>query len=312
MTFDVLAIGNPVYDIIITPYVRSGRRVLSGCSVNALLALRRLGFTKLALVGTVGRDFMSQIKRELRHYGITHFTLIEAPETGGFELVYDERGNRELKVLGIAGHITEHDIPDEYLDTKYILLGPILNEIDLGLVEYLATTSDAELFLDPQGFTRVIASDGSIRHKCDKTLMRKIIELVNYVKPNEVESFVITETKNPFQAAKMLVEWGAEVGIVTLAERGSVAYDGNLFYKIPAYRTVALDPTGAGDVYAGGFIAKRLEGGSIAAACLYASATASIKVEHCGPNFPVTRKETERRYHAIASELRVYERVAEI
>lgn len=311
MTFDVLAIGNPVYDIIITPYVRSGRRILSGCSINALLTLRRLGFSRLALVGTVGRDFINQLKRELRHYGIGHFTLIEAPHTGGFELIYDDKGNRELRVLGIAGCITEHDIPDEYLDCKYILLGPILNEIDIKLIEYLSTTSKAELFLDPQGLTRRVTEERSIRHSCDYRLIREIVKMVDYVKPNEIESLVMTRIRNPFKAVELLVNWGAKVGIVTLAERGSIVYDGSLFYRIPAYKTTALDPTGAGDVYAGGFIAKRLEGGSIAVACLFASATASIKVEHCGPNFPVTQREAQRRYNAIASRLKVYESVNE-
>ncbi len=303
MTYDVLAIGNPVYDIIITPYVRSRGRVLSGCSVNASLTLRRLGFKRIALVGTIGRNFLDRFKRELRRYGISNFAISVTDETGGFELIYDEEGNRELHVLGIAGKISFHDIPDEYLDVRYILLGPILDEIDYSLVEYLSSTTKAEIFLDPQGLTRIVIK-GRVQRVCDRKYISEIVKLVKYVKPNEIESYVITGIRDPLEAAKTLVAWGAEVGIVTLAERGSVAYDGTSLYRIPAYRTMrAVDPTGAGDVYAGAFIAKRLEGGSIASACLFASATASIKVEHCGPEFSIKRKDVEERYKAIAHEM---------
>ncbi len=299
MIYDVLAIGNPVYDVIITPLVKSKGRILSGCSVNALLTLRRLGFKKLALVGSLGKDFMNRFRREIREYGIMNFTIITSMETGGFELIYDDKGNRELHILGIAGKITQCEIPDEYLNVRYILLGPILNEIDLDLIEYLANSTNAKIFLDPQGLTRVIKR-GKIEHVCNRDHMRKIAKMVHYIKPNEIESWTITGIKDPFDSVKELVSWGAEVGIVTLAERGSVVYNGEHFYKIPAYKTTAIDPTGAGDVYAGAFIAKMLEGRDILTACLYASAVASIKVEYCGPEFPVTKKEVERRYKVLA------------
>ncbi|RLF25314.1 MAG: ribokinase, partial [Thermoprotei archaeon] len=305
--YDVVAIGNPVYDIIITPFVRSKGRVLSGCSVNALLALRRLGFNRVALIGSIGKDYLYKIKEDLRNFGIRNFALIEADTTCGFELVYDEKGDRTLKVLGLGSKITSHDIPDEYLKAKYIILGPVLYEIDYSLIEYVATASDAKVLLDPQGLTRRIGKDGFIEHFCDCRSLRRVAQYLDFIKPNEKESLFITGEVDPFRAAKLLVEWGAEVGIVTLAERGSVAFDGELFYRVPAYRTVAVDPTGAGDVYAGALIAGLLEGYHLPEALLLASAAASIKVEHCGPTFPVTRAEAERRYYAIRPSLEVYE-----
>ncbi|RLF17009.1 MAG: ribokinase [Thermoprotei archaeon] len=305
MRYDVVAIGNPVYDIIITPFAKSRGRVLSGCSINALLALRRLGFSKLALVGSVGKDYAERLRTDLKRNGVTEFILIIGKETGGFKLVYDEKGDRTLEVLGVAGRIEKNDIPDEYLNSEYILLGPILQEIDLELVEYLATTSNAKLFLDPQGLLRIIDKNGIIRHVCEREVLRKIVSLVDYVKPNEHESKVLTGEDDPYIAAKKLVEWGAEVGIVTLAERGSVAYDGDVFYRVQAYRTKAIDPTGAGDVYAGAFLAKKLEGAPLPEALLFASAAASIMVEHVGPDFPLTYEETRRRYLSLVGTLKL-------
>jgi len=126
-----------------------------------------------------------------------------------------------------------------------------------------------------------------------------VVRLADYVKPNEVEARLMTGLR-PEEAARELVRWGAKVGIVTLADRGSlVACGDGAVYRVPAYRTRAVDPTGAGDVYAGAFIYKLLEGSSVLEAALFASAVASIKVEHVGPDFPVTRGEGERRYRAL-------------
>jgi len=309
MRYEVVAIGNPVYDIIITPSAKSRGRILSGCSINALLALRRLGFSRLGLVGSIGRDYLERLRADLRRYGINEFVLIIGSETGGFELVYDATGDRTLKVLGIAGKIEENDIPDEYLNTEYILLGPILQEIDIRVIEYLATTSKAKLFLDPQGLLRIIDEQGMIRRVCDRDLLKRIVSMVDYIKPNEHESKVLTGEDNPYVAAKKMVDWGAGIGIVTLAERGSVAYDGDVFYRVQAYRTNAIDPTGAGDVYAGAFIAKKLEGAPLPEAMLFASAAASVMVEHVGPDFPLSYEEARKRYMTIIDTLEITDRL---
>jgi len=119
--------------------------------------------------------------------------------------------------------------------------------------------------------------------------------MVDFVKPNEQESVVITGTSDPFASAKTLVEWGSPVAIATLAEKGSVVYDGERIAKIPAYETFALDPTGAGDVYAGAFIYEYIRTRNVVSSCLFASAAASIMVEHSGPDFPMGEKEIRRR-----------------
>jgi len=60
--YDLVAIGNPVYDEIITPYVRTEGRVLSGCSTNACLAAKKLGLENVALIGCVVRTTMTSSK----------------------------------------------------------------------------------------------------------------------------------------------------------------------------------------------------------------------------------------------------------
>jgi sugar/nucleoside kinase (ribokinase family) len=70
MTYDLVAIGNPVYDFISTPGAASSQRILSGCSTIVCLAARRLGMKKVMLVGNVGTDFSQEFHAEMRHYGV--------------------------------------------------------------------------------------------------------------------------------------------------------------------------------------------------------------------------------------------------
>lgn len=285
--YDLVAIGNPVYDEITTPYTRTVGRVLSGCSTNACLAAKRLGMGKVALIGCIGANYRSRFIADMTRYGVGLPSVPVSNQTGGFRLVYDRQGNRTLEVLGLADPIEPTAIPEECLRSKAILFGPILHEVDLALVAYIKTNSDAELFLDPQGLTRTLGSNGKIQHASNPEV-DAIIQNVDFVKPNEVEAVVLTGFSEPEASAKRLVELGANVGIVTLAERGSVVYDSHDLHRIPAFSTFAKDPTGAGDVYIGAFITRYLRGGGIRDSALFASAAASIKVEHTGPAFPLT------------------------
>jgi sugar/nucleoside kinase (ribokinase family) len=80
-----------------------------------------------------------------------------------------------------------------------------------------------------------------------------------------------------------------------MAAEGSAAYDGKTYFRIPAFATNAIDPTGAGDTYAAGFAVGHMTMSSLRDACSYASCVASIMVENVGPEFPLTAQEVERR-----------------
>jgi sugar/nucleoside kinase (ribokinase family) len=289
----IVGYGNPVYDVISTPAMRREDRVLSGCSTNACLAVSKLG-ESAALVGTVGADFADKLEEDLKHWGIKGH-LFPADETGGFSLIYDERGDRELGILGVAGQV-----PVALNGTKeadFILLGPILGEVTADLAEALAKATDAPIMLDPQGLLRGIR-DGKVVHEMTEDF-RVVAGLSTVVKANELETEIVTGINprlDPEGAARKLYEYGCKLAVVTLAEAGSVIFDGSEIYTIPPYTTDALDPTGAGDTYAAGFMVKYLEApNNLTAVGCFASSVASVMVENSGPEFPLTRAEADRR-----------------
>lgn len=289
----ITGIGNPVFDLIETPYLKTEGRVLSGCSTNACLALSKLG-RKAALVGKVGEDFDDTFRKDMEKYGI-EYAVEESEESGGFKLIYyDKHGNRTLDVLGDAGKIDF--FPEAYSSSDWILLGPILQEIDLDYVEMVRQQSNAKIFTDPQGFLRRVEEGRIVHEKTDE--IQRVAALSDVFKPNEMECKVLTgiDPREDYETpAKMLKEWGAGVVIITLAEEGSVIYDGNEIYRIPAYATTAKDSTGAGDTYAAGMIFALDRGYDYFQAGCFAGCVSSIMIENCGPDFPLTIEETEAR-----------------
>lgn len=304
MVYDLVAVGNPVYDVISTPRTTTDERVLSGCSTNACLAAKRLGMKDVVLVGNVGRDFIQRFQTEMNRYGIKAINTGSTDRTSGFSLKYDERGDRTLKVIADAGKIPIREVWSECLRARYLLLGPVLHELEMEAVADLIASSPGEVFLDPQGMLRRLRNNGEVEHFCDREKFKRLVACVDFIKPNELEAQVITGLTDHVESARELVKWGARVAIVTLGENGSVVYDGNECLRVPAYETVAVDPTGAGDVYAGAFLAEYSRTGILGSSCLYASAAASIMVESVGPDFPVTDETVRRRAELIAAELR--------
>ncbi len=297
MTKRILAFGKPVYDMIVTPVITRRERVLSGCSTNACLALAKLG-AQATLVGMVGPDFEEHMRADMRKYNVEGI-LLPSKETGGFSLIYDERGDRELTILGVAD-----DLPDavEALpDADIVLIGPILGETSPALVRFIKSKSNAPIFLDPQGTLRFLKGDDVAHELTD--MYREIAAMSTVVKANEMETEVITGVQprqDPEKAVRELYRSGCQIAITTLAEAGSIIYDGKRVYEIPPFTTHAIDPTGAGDTYAAGFMFKYLEDPTdlVAAGC-FGSAVSSVMVENVGPSFPLTLDEALRRQQSL-------------
>lgn len=291
----IIAYGNPVYDLIVTPEVRTPGRVLSGCSTNACLAAAKLG-ERTTLIGCVGADFHDRLKADLERYGV-EARLLPSGQTGGFSLeYYDDQGNRHLEVLGIADPIQENTASLDGAD--FVLLGPILGEVDATLAQSVRARTTAPILLDPQGLLRRIAGANKIEHYLSEAY-RQTAPHMTVVKANEVETHTITglwPREQPEAAVRALHQAGGQIAVATLADAGSVIYDGRSLYTIPAYAVRAIDPTGAGDTYAAGFMIKYRETPDdlLAVGC-FASAVASQMVEQIGPDFVMSRAETERR-----------------
>jgi len=295
----ITAIGNPVYDYIKTQKVDTKTRIFSGCSTNAALALSKMG-EKVLLLGAVGDDFIAQFKTDLERFNID-YKVTPSNETGGFSLIYyDDFGNRTLDLLGRANNIDRIPV-ESYKDSKAVLVGPILGEVSHDQVKEIRANYNGLFFCDPQGLLRNADDSGRIIHEKVNGI-EECLGQFDIVKPNELEGEILTGIdcrQDPYEAARMIKSWGPKIVIVTLAELGSVIYDGIDFIDIPPYEIDLVDATGAGDTYMAGFTFEYLRTGDLRKAGCYASCTSSIMIENVGPDFEMSEAMIRERQEKL-------------
>lgn len=284
----IVAFGNPVYDEIHTPWVSTRGRVLSGCATNAALIMARLG-AEVVVCGRVGSDFESDYNSWLCRDGIVPVNE-PTDETGGFRLDYDDRGHRDLTVLGVAEPIQQ--ISSHLERARMVFIGPVLQETPFELIRTIRARTDAPMVLDPQGLLRRIGADDKIEHyKPDG--IEEICALFDIVKPNELETEILTgiDPRRDLEgAASVLKGWGISVVVITLAEEGSYIVTDEGAHRVSAIPTVAVDSTGAGDSFAGGLMYARTNGMDWPQAARWATACSTTMIRHCGPGFTMTRQ----------------------
>jgi len=300
--YDLVAIGNPVYDIIETPFVKSIGRVLSGCSFNAAFTAKRLGMKEVALIGCVGEDFQEQLLNTLKRAGLRFIKAGSSKETTGFRLKYLGHGERGLEVLGFSGEVSMEDIPQEVFDARAVVVGPVLGEVGVEIPKAFKERGSL-VFLDPQGYLRRVRG-GVVEYYGNPEALEACRESY-LVKPNELEARLLSGLDEPVKAAESIHQKTGAVTALTLAERGSVIVDGKKAIVVPAYPAHPVDPTGAGDVYLGALVYYLCNGLSLEDATSYASAIASMKVEGIAAFFKLDFKEVARRARWIRSRVRV-------
>jgi sugar/nucleoside kinase (ribokinase family) len=254
--------------------------------MNAALILRRLG-ADVTVAGRVGRDRLDHYEAYLRREGIGELTD-PCAESGGFGLDYDERGRRELTILGKADPL--RTVPDAIEKAAAVFIGPVMQETPLPLVREIRKRTKAPIYLDPQGLLRRIGADGKIEH-FKPAGIEEICALCDVVKPNELETEILTGI-DPRQdlegAAAILKDWGIATLVITLAELGAYIVEEAGTHRIQAIPTLAIDSTGAGDTFAGGLMFARANGYNWAEAGCLATACSSVMISNCGPDFDLT------------------------
>jgi len=289
----MVAFGNPVFDEIRTPWVSTRGRVLSGCATNAALVYARLG-GDVVCIGRAGADRVAAYDAYMGRLGIDTRT-VPCAESGGFGLDYDDRGRRELTVLGRAEPIDT--VCDAVATADVVFIGPVLQETPFALIRHIRERTTAPIVLDPQGLLRRIGDDGKIEHFKPEGI-EAICALCDIVKPNELETEILTgidPREDLAGAATVLKDWGIPTVAITLAEEGSLILTDNQSYRITALPTLAIDSTGAGDSYAGGLMFARMAGYDWPTSGQWATAVATAMISHCGPEFTLDAEEIRKR-----------------
>jgi len=252
---------------------------IGGPPFYSAIAASRLG-VKVAVLSKVGVEFPKEYFKVLENEGIdtTFLQIIENAKTTRFHIKYIN-SVREMRLQALCFEILPEDVPAD-LEVKAVHVAPIANEIPYETFEKLRENSDI-VCLDPQGFTRRFDDRGNVRLKewRDKRFLKKL----SMLKADEKEAACIAGSSDVYKAARKIAEHGIETVIITMAEKGVILFHQGKIWRVPAYPTRrVVDPTGAGDVFAGAYIAEYLKGKTPNWCACVGSAAASILIERNG------------------------------
>jgi 2-dehydro-3-deoxygluconokinase len=113
------------------------------------------------------------------------------------------------------------------------------------------------------------------------------------VAERDAASVLDSEGNAEAQARDLAAEFGFETTIVTRGNEGALALEDGEVFEQPVFEAGDPHPIGTGDAFVGGYLAKRLQGGSLPAALEYAAATAALKRTIPGDMAVVTPEQVE-------------------
>ncbi len=278
--FDLCVAGHFAIDMIKLPSIKKPVLTLGGPPTYASVAARKLG-ANVTVISKIGEDFPQEFLKQLEKQGVdlSFVHVVEKAKTTSFVLEYLNE-DRILKIKALTPKILNKDLPVS-LRVKVMHVSPIANEVSPEVFKKLRSLCQI-LSLDPQGYVRKILKNGTLELKKWKDV--EILQQTDIFKSNRKEIQKIVKTKDLRSAMRTLADYGIKIVIVTLGFKGTSLLFENSFYHIPPYPPRKfVDPTGAGDVFAGAFLAEYISGKTPVWCACVGNAAASFVVEKVGP-----------------------------
>jgi len=291
---DVSVIGHLSIDRILLPSRTIPFTVLGGGAAYTSLAVRSLGATA-SVISKVGGNFPEAYLWWLKQEGVDISGVIKKADlpTTSFELNYSkDLSERALTLKAKGAPIELADLPT-YMKAKAVHIAPIANEVSFEVIEHLKQCANV-LSLDPQGLLRSFDENGNVAENA--SIDKRILSLINIYKSSRAEILGLTGQSELKAAVEVVHDYGVGTVIVTDGAKGSVlSIEGSQFNIAACPSQVLVDPTGAGDVWIGGFLTEYLrQKESIWCACV-GSAAASVVIEGIGPTYFGKKEEIFQR-----------------
>jgi sugar/nucleoside kinase (ribokinase family) len=278
--------------------------VLGGPAAYSSVAASVLGL-RTGLVTVIGQDASHYIIEPLIDAGVDTLGLrIGECDTRTNILTYDADGGKTAHYDTVASPIQPDDIPADYLLARAFFVCPMDFEVQFDTVARLKQTGSL-LMTDLGGYGGAVSTNHPAHEGPDsRRRLQQLVSKFDIVKAStEDTQCLFPGDLGPDESARLFVEWGAKVAMITMGERGSLLWDGDVRHVVPAFPAEVMDVTGAGDVYCGAFLVDFLRGGQLFEAAVYGAAAASLVVEKSGgtsvARMPVDRQVRERlRLHS--------------
>ena len=212
---------------------------------------------------------------------------LPASATSTFENIYHANGRTQY-IRGVAEKLTAADIPDDWRSAPLVHLAPLTDEVDPQIAHLFP---DAMVLLTLQGWLRRWDADGRVRFKrwFDREVLRSI-DIVVYSEDDILEA--------PAMEADFIA--ATEHLVVTRAERGGSYFNGGDTHPYDTLQVEVVNPTGAGDVFAGALLSSlHLLGGDMQSAIKVAARMGAISVTRWALEGTPTPEEAQAALAAV-------------
>ena len=286
--------GTVALDTTRTPF-RTETRILGGAATFASVSSSM--FAPTSIVAAVGSDMPAEHIRALISKGIDTkgIIIIQGSKTFHYDSSFDydlsNRTTNKTELGAIAGF--DPVIPEEYIKSDYVYLANNDPKQNIKILRH---------FQKP----RLVVCDTIefwINGSRDDVV--KMIEMTDGVVINDNEARLLCKEANLAKCAKKIMSWGSKFAIIKKGENGAILFtkEGLVFPAAAFFLDEIVDPTGAGDSFAGGFLGHIARKGmkdfsTMKEAVIYGNVMGSFAVEDFGIKrlLSITKDDIEDRY----------------
>ncbi len=296
----LVIVGSVGLDDVETPYGQV-QGVAGGTALYASLAASL--FTRVRVAANVGHDFPEEAWAPQRARGadLSGLRVFEDQATFRWAGRYEGDMNEaqtlrtELNVLEVPPAA-----PPDWKGAPWVFLANMGPDVQLDMLEAL---QGGTVFADTMNLWIETQRDNLLE------LLRRIDGLVL----NDGEARLLTGENHLIKAGEHLLDLGPRVVVVKKGEHGAFLFSRDFHFALPAYPTTrVVDPTGAGDSFAGGMLGYLAENGALEPAALrramaYGTVAASLTVEAFSTAglARATREDLDRRFQELLEFVRL-------
>jgi len=232
--------------------------------------------TCVDLVGVVGADFPDELLAQIETAGLGVNTLRRVA-TPSFRVLLDSTGpERVISYLPGSGTNAELDPLPEQIPPDHAAVGAHVAAIPtVSQHALVGAFTDRKLTVTLD----TVVIPGQIEP--DPHQLLQVARMSSAFLPSREEFQRLWPGHDPREAVETMPLWAAPTNVIKLGSDGSCGADrSGRRQSVPAYETTPVDTTGAGDSYCGAFCARLAGGDDLLTAMCWATAAASLVIEH--------------------------------
>jgi len=239
-----LIVGTVAYDEIETVKGNSGK-VLGGAGTYIALSCSHFK-SNSSVVSVVGGDFEKKYLALLESKGVdvSAIEIIKNGKTFYWKGKYHKDWNKRDTLATELNVLADFNpkVPEEFKRPDVLILGN-LHPIVQGAVLNQLSKKPTAIILDTMNFWMDTALED----------LTNIIKRVNVIVINDEEAMQLSGKETLFSAAEEILKLGPKYVVIKKGEHGAMLFGDDQFFISPAYPVKnVVDPTGAGDSFAGG------------------------------------------------------------